>query len=187
MHRKISTWKLTFNYLYFDLKIQKEHMKAKIFALLVTLFAATQVQAQTKPKIFVSADYSQNGECSHRPIGKFGADTIKDWAKAELIKSDFGIADTKNDATNGLEVKIKIAWCGVKIDNVESHSASLLIVALSNGTSTASPKLKDVPFSYFNDLLVAAGYPSEVHESSLRSTLKDSIEITLGGMFPSSQ
>ena len=162
-------------------------MKVKIFSLLFAMFVITHVQAQSQPNVFINVDYSKNEECRYHPLGSLSSETVGEWVKLNLMKAGLGIAATKAEATNGLEVKIKILWCGVKIDNVEFQSANLLIVALSHGTSAVAPKLKDVPFSYFSDLLVASGAPSDAHENKLRSALRESIEITLEGIFSSPQ
>lgn len=151
-------------------------MKTKILAILLGSVISTHSFAQTPPKVFISAVVEVIDGCNYNRFGSFGPDTIKEWVRANLQKTGYAIANSRSEATNGLEANIVITWCGTLVGGAENQSASIRWAAISRGSSVVSPKTKEVPFNYAGQLAVSAGEPSARHAEQLITYLKTYVD-----------
>lgn len=158
-------------------------MNKKILVLILTSLVSLPSFAESPPKVFISASFSTIPNCNYNRFGQFGADTITEWIKADLTKAGYAIAKSKSEATNGIEANVKITWCGTLSGDVESHSGSVGMAALSRGTSAAAPGLKEVPFNYATKLAVAGGEPDERHALKLIKYLKEHVDSFVANTF----
>lgn len=151
-------------------------MTPKILAFLLASAISTQSFAQAPSKVFVSGSFAVIQGCNYNRYGKFGLDTVKDWVKADLTKAGYAIANSRTEATNGLEVYVKVIWCGTLSGGIESHSGSIGWAVMSKGTSAAIPSVKDVTFNSGNQLAVAAGDAGDRHAEQLVKYLKEHVD-----------
>jgi hypothetical protein len=157
-------------------------MKAKILLALLASVVATQSSAAGPARVFVSSKISQTNGCNSKVDGITEA-FINSLAREALIKKGYVIANTKQEATDGLRVQFDLKLCGLSFGANVTYTSSMGMYAISAGSSVASPDSKELPFTYSNAFAFAAGDSTSNQASRLAEYIKPQIREHINSTF----
>lgn len=157
-------------------------MKAKILLALLASFVATQSSAAGPMRVFVSSKISQVNGCNSRVDG-ITENFINSLAREALIKKGYVIANTKQEATDGLRVQFDVKLCGVSFGERVNYTSSMGMYSISAGSSVVATDLKELPFSYSSTFAFAYGDSTRNQASRLAEYIKPQIREQINSSF----
>lgn len=157
-------------------------MKAKILLALLASAVAAQSSAAGPARVFVSSKVSQGNGCNSR-VERISEAFINNLAREALIKKGYAIANSKQEATDGLRVQFDVQLCGVSFGANVSYTSSMGMYAISAGSSVAAQNTKELPFSYSNAFAFAAGDSTNDQASRLAEYMKPQIRDHINASF----